>query len=492
MGQPVEGADLWRLMLVHSPIGMAVVAPDGHPLMVNRALTEMLGYDEDDLLGRRFQDVTHPDDLDADEAWLRKMLDGELDSYRLRKRYVHADGDVVWGDLSVALVRGSDGEPLHFISQILDVTEQSENEARLQRATAEVERERQTLEAIFDTVRVGLLLIGPDGRYERMNKRHAETMRIPFPEGHSGSAGHPGHVYLPDGRTPMAQEDMPSIRATRGEEFDDYVYWVGADPATRAAFSTSARQVRGPSGERLGAALAYQEITDLMRAIQVKDEFVASVSHELRTPLTAVLGYLEMLCEREALPSDVAGQLRVTRRNALRLQALLSDLLLIGQIADGSLDLVATPVDLASVARDAVEAAQVSADRGGVTLRSEVPEHVPCLGDEQRLRQVLDNLLSNAIKYSRTGDSATLVLRAAGGEVLVEVTDTGLGIAEHELEHVFSRFFRGGEAIVRHVPGTGLGLSIVTSIVAAHGGEVSVQSELGRGTTFRVTLPCPS
>ena len=92
---------------------------------------------------------------------------------------------------------------------------------------------------------------------------------------------------------------MPSYRAVQGEEFDDYTYWVGDDPRTRAAFSTSARQVRGPAGERLGAALAYQEITDLMRAMQVQDEFVSSVSHELRTPLTSVLGYLEMLCEHD-------------------------------------------------------------------------------------------------------------------------------------------------------------------------------------------------
>ena len=125
---------------------------------------------------------------------------------------------------------------------------------------------------------------------------------------------------------------MPTYRAAHGEEFDDYTYWVGDDPATRAAFSASARQVRGPDGEPLGAALAYQEITDLMRAMKVKDEFVSSVSHELRTPLTSVLGYLELLRERDDLPADVIAQLRVIQRNAHRLQMLLSDLLLFAQM----------------------------------------------------------------------------------------------------------------------------------------------------------------
>lgn len=489
MGGPVDTEDLWRLMLQHSPIGMTVVGLDGRLLLVNRALCDMLGYAEDELTRRGFQELTHTDDLDADLALLQDTLAGDIDSYRMRKRYLHAEGRIVWGDLSVALVRDAAGEPLHFISQILDVTEQRANEERLEAATAEVERERQTLEAIFDTVNVGLLLIGPDGRYERMNKRHAETMRLPFPAGHSGTAGQLGEVYLLDGRTPMPREAMPSYRATQGEEFDDYTYWVGGDPATRAAYSTSARQVRGPHGERLGAVLAYQEITDLIRAIEVKDEFVASVSHELRTPLTSMLGYLELLAESEELPEGAAAQLRVVQRNALRLQALLADLLLIGHVADGTLELRIEPTDVALLVREAVETVSESARRAGITLTVDVPDELPLRADGQRLRQVVDNLLSNAVKYSRSGDQAVARARREGDQVVIEVADTGIGIAPDEIDHVFGRFFRGGEAIEQQITGTGLGLSIVGSIVAAHDGTVTAESEQGRGTTFRVTLP---
>ena len=95
---------------------------------------------------------------------------------------------------------------------------------------------------------MGLLLIRHDGHYERMNRRHAETMALPFPDGHDGEAGQLGAVYLADGKTLMGKEEMPSYRAVQGEEFDDYTYWVGDDPRTRAAFSTSARQVRRPQG----------------------------------------------------------------------------------------------------------------------------------------------------------------------------------------------------------------------------------------------------
>ena len=484
-----EAADLWRLMLQHSPIGMAVVSPDGRLLTVNRSLCEMLGYSEEALLRLGFQDLTHADDLDADLALFGQTLAGEIDSYRLAKRYLHADGRVVWGDLSAPRAGGRAGARGFFNPLGLEVTLLGYKELGLLAATAEVERERQTLEAIFETVSVGLLLIGPDGSYQRMNRRHAETMSIPFPQGHEGTAGQPGEVYLIDGKTPMPREAMPSYRATRGEEFDDYTYWVGGDPATRAAYSTSARQVRGPSGEPLGAALAYQEITDLVRAIRVKDEFVASVSHELRTPLTSVLGHLELLGERDDLSEEVAAHLRVVQRNTQRLQALLADLLLIGELADGTLRLQAAPVDLAALVVEAVEASEVSAERRGVDVRVESPDRLLVTADWLRVRQVLDNLITNAIKYSHSGGSVVVTLRRDGEDVTIEVADTGMGIAADELDHVFGRFFRGDRAVAEHVPGTGLGLSIVSSIVSAHGGTVDVESEPGRGTTFRVVLP---
>ena len=492
MEQASDSAELWRLTWQHSPIGMALVGLDGRLLLVNRALSDMLGHDIEWLSQRGFQELTHPGDLDEDLELFERALAGDIDTYRLRKRYLHAEGHVVWGDLSVALVRGQDGRPLHFISQILDVTEQREHEERLRTASAEIEHERQALEAIFETVSVGLLLIGSDGRYERMNRRHRETMRLPFPDGHDGEAGQLGHVYFPDGKTLMGKEDMPSYRAVQGEEFDDYAYWVGDDPRTRAAFSTSARQVRGPSGEKLGSALAYQEITELMRAMQVQDEFVSSVSHELRTPLTSVLGYLEMLCEHEGLPPDVIAQLLVVQRNALRLRTLLSDLLHVGQVGEGALPLQRTAVDLAALVDEAVEASRPVAEKSGVAVAVDMPDHLTAWVDGQRIRQVLDNLLSNAVKYSEAGGAVTVVLRQGPTAIELEVSDNGMGIAPDEVEHVFARFFRGSEALEKHLPGTGLGLNIVSSIVAAHDGAVTLDSEVGRGSTFRVTLPQPT
>ena len=484
-----EGDGLWQLTMQHSPIGMALVDVDGCLLTVNHAFTEMLGRSADELAGMSFTEFTHPDDLGGDLAYFDRAMDGEIDSYRVRKRYLHADGHLVWGDLSAVVLRHPDGSPQHMVAQILDVTEQRDREDELEAARAEVEHERQTLEAIFDAVGVGLLVIGPDGEYRRMNQRHAEAMKVPFPEGHSGQAGHVGHVFFADGTTPMAREDLPSYRAAQGEEFDDCTNWVGRDRRTRLAFSTSARAVRAPSGEVLGAALAYHEVTELMRLIQAKDDFVASVSHELRTPLTSVLGYLEILADDAEIPRRVHERLQVVHRNALRLQALVRDLLEVGQFTQHGLTLQRAEVDVARVVREAAEGAQSLTARAQVAVFVDLPDRLIARVDEHRVRQVLDNLLSNAVKYSPGGGEVGIALRHTAEALVLEVSDSGMGIPEEDVPLVFDRFFRSAAARDRHIPGTGLGLAIVDTVVTAHHGSVTVDSEVGRGTTFRVLLP---
>jgi len=479
----------WRLTFEHSPIGMGLVGLDGRILVANRALCDMLGYQSEQLRSKRFQDITHPDDLSASLSLLKQALAGEIDSLRLRKRYLHADGSVLWVDMSSAPVRHEDGTILHFVTQFLDITEQHASEARLAAANQELDQERRTLEAIFDTVDIGLLLLGPDGSYHRMNRRHAETMSLQYPDGHQGRAGQPGAVYGPDGRTPLPPEQLPSYRAMQGEEFDDLRVWAGSDPANRVAFSVSARRVHDHQGEVTGSALAYKEITDLVRALQVKEEFVASVSHELRTPLTAVLGNLELLVESDDLPPDVRQQLQVIERNAHRLESLVSDLLQVAQAVDGGLELRRTEVDLVALLDEAVEAWRPQVEASGLTLGCETPPRLVANLDGHRLRQVVDNLVSNAVKYTGRGGTITIGLQDDAHQVRLCVSDTGMGMDEAEREHVFSWFVRGDEAARRHISGTGLGLNIVSTIVVAHGGEVTVDSTPGEGSAFHVTLP---
>jgi len=352
-----------------------------------------------------------------------------------------------------------------------------------------IEHQRRVSQAIFDTVDVGLLLLDRDGQYVGMNRRHQEFMALGYPAGHAGRAGQVGEVFDVDGRTPMPRDQMPAIRASAGEEFDDVRMWIGSDPATRRALSVSARVVRTETGAFAGAALGYTDVTEFMSALKVKDEFVALVSHELRTPLTSIVGYVQILEEDDAIPAHAVEQLRVVHRNAERLRRLIGDLLDTAQRDGSPMPINRTSADLASIVAESVEAARPVADSAGVELVVSAPEGLPMSLDAQRIAQVVDNLLSNAIKYTEPGGRVTVRLGTDGRWVELQVADTGIGISPADCERLFTRFFRTDDAARRAVAGAGLGLSITKDIVESHGGRIHVESEVGRGSTFRVRMP---
>jgi two-component system phosphate regulon sensor histidine kinase PhoR len=352
-----------------------------------------------------------------------------------------------------------------------------------------IEHQRRVSQAIFDTVDVGLLLLDRDGHYIGMNRRHQEFMTLGYPQGHAGQAGQLGEVFDVDGRTLMMSDQMPAHRASLGEEFDDVRMWIGDDPAGRRALSVSARTVRTEDGAFAGAALAYTDVTDFMRALKVKDEFVALVSHELRTPLTSIVGYVQLLEEDEQIPAHAADQLRVVHRNAERLRRLIGDLLDTAQRDGSPMPITRSAADLAAIVVESVEAARPVADNAGIELVLSAPAQLPMSIDAQRIAQVVDNLVSNAIKYTEPGGRVTVQLGTDAQWVELQVADTGIGIAPDDCERLFTRFFRTDDAARRAVAGAGLGLSITKDIVESHGGRVDVTSTVGQGSIFRVRMP---
>jgi signal transduction histidine kinase len=349
--------------------------------------------------------------------------------------------------------------------------------------------QRRVGEAILDTVDVGLVLLDREGRYTTMNRRHHDFMRLAFPAGHRGVAGQVGEVYHEDGERLVEREEMPTYRATQGEEFDDQLIWVGSDPLTRRALSVSSRVVRDELGRLAGAALAYKDVTDFMRALEVKEEFVAAVSHELRTPLTSIHGFTSLVLERDDLPEQVVHQLEIVARNVARLDRLVSDLLQTAQVERGLVHLERERTDIAALVRQSIEAVRPAVEKADLTLTVRVPKHLMVVVDPQRFSQVVDNLLSNAVKYTPAGGRVEVDLSITHDRVELVVQDTGIGISMRDRNHVFSRFFRSRDAVQQSIQGIGLGLSITKAIVESHGGRIEVDSEVGLGSTFRVRLP---
>ncbi len=226
----------------------------------------------------------------------------------------------------------------------------------------------------------------------------------------------------------------------------------------------------------------------LREADRLKDEFVALISHDLRTPLTSITGYVELALEDD-LSDEVRGFLQVVSRNSERLLALVNDLLFVARLQTGEIALEPAEVDLAEVVREGVRSMEPRAAAKRIALtRSLAP--VPAVNvDRGRVLQVLDNLISNAVKFTPEGGSVHVTLGHDDDRVVLEVADTGIGIAPRDQRRLFERFFRAENAVERQVPGTGLGLYISRAIAQAHEGALTVHSELGRGSTFRLELP---
>ncbi|WP_183339906.1 HAMP domain-containing sensor histidine kinase [Conexibacter arvalis] len=262
---------------------------------------------------------------------------------------------------------------------------------------------------------------------------------------------------------------------------------------TRRAFARYAAPVHDSHGRLIGRLLVLREVTGEREAERVKEEFFALVSHELRTPLTAILGYVELVlgehAREDAADEEQIRHLQIVERNAHRLLRLVGDLLFAAQVESGSLLLDPGIVDLPQITREAVEGARPRAEDAGILLSAKIEPVEPCVGDRDRIAQVFDNLISNALKFTPSDGHVEVRLSSDGGQARIEVSDTGVGVPAEEQARLFDRFFRASNATARAVPGVGLGLMIVRAIVAAHGGEIAVSSEVGVGTTFTVRLP---
>jgi signal transduction histidine kinase len=317
-------------------------------------------------------------------------------------------------------------------------------------------------------------------------------------------------LYDPAGSRPDALAD-PSQVIEREEQFEvegrSRTYYATRYPVVDAANQVFAvgsilvditRQKRIEDDLRAArmelqqrAESLDQANAELREVDRLKTNFVASVSHELRTPLTSIRGYAELLLDDA--PDDENDQqtrmLSIIDRNARRLLSLVEDLLLLSKMDSKTLERKVETVDLAELCDGAAVVLEPSLRVAEVTIVTELERPLRVDGDRSQLERVLFNLLSNAIKFSHRGHSVTIGGRVEAGEVVLTVRDTGIGVPADEMPKLFTRFFRSAADEAHSIPGTGLGLSVVREIVENHGGQVTMDSTQGEGSTVTVTLP---
>ncbi|MEZ0371499.1 MAG: PAS domain S-box protein [Candidatus Sericytochromatia bacterium] len=378
----------FRAAFDYSTTGRMLTGTDGRLLRVNHALCELLGYSAAELMSMKFADITHPDDQAASHECLRALITGEARTFGFEKRYLHRSGKVIWTDFSTTLACDDQGRPLHFISDIRDITERKQAEAEL------------------------------------------------------------------------------------GQ--------------TKAGLETSNRELAGLLGQMQELA-AKAEMANV-----AKSEFLSNMSHELRTPLQGVLGTTELLLASPQSPEQRKWT-EIARQSSQALLELVNSVLDFSRLEAQKLELGSEPFELGNLLAHIQDVAAVLASQRGLSFRLELAPDVPLqlMGDAARLRQVLLNLLANAIKFTPRGEISLRISRVSAEPLALvfSVTDTGIGIAPEQMDRLFEPFSQADSSITRKFGGTGLGLAICRQLVELMGGEIQVESEPDRGSTFWFRLP---
>ena len=262
-------------------------------------------------------------------------------------------------------------------------------------------------------------------------------------------------------------------------------------PQSEQVIQLVATPLRDANEKLTGALVVLHDVSELRQLEAVRRDFVANISHELKTPLAAIRGLVETVIDDKGMDQATHDRfLDKIQSQSARLNSLVSDLLTISRLESEDAAADFRPLDLREPVGDSLQSLAPSVDAKKLELNRTVPgSPVDIIGNREALRELVDNLVGNAIKYTPSGGRVDVRLRAEGDWAVLEVEDTGIGIAPADQSRVFERFYRVDKARSRELGGTGLGLSIVKHVALSHGGSVSLRSAMGEGSIFRVQLP---
>ncbi len=380
-------------------------------------------------------------------------------------------------------------------------------EARIRTDKKAAEENLQRLRMAIDDVHdYAIFTITPDGAISSWNQGGLRLLGYEEAE----ILGKPMALfYLPEDR----DADVPGLvrteARTKGRVAGERFFLRKDGSRFRGEGVISA--VRNAQGQLLAYSIVLRDVTEIRKAQaereallereraarseaekvnRVKDEFLAVLSHELRTPLNAILGWVQMMRRGLVGPEKLGQVMETIERNARSQAQLIEDLLDMSRIISGKITLDRRPLDLAEVARAAVHSVTVAAENKGLEIEVALEDGLWIMGDGGRLQQIILNLLSNAVKFTPQGGRITLTLHKEQGQARLTVRDTGIGIKPEFLTDVFQRFRQADASTTRRFGGLGLGLAIVQSLVEAHDGSITAESEgEGKGASFSVSLP---
>ncbi|MDA8126180.1 MAG: ATP-binding protein [Deltaproteobacteria bacterium] len=353
--------------------------------------------------------------------------------------------------------------------------------AALQEKIRVADEEKQKLESVFAGMAEGVVVLDSDLRIETLNRGMEAMIRRPAGEV-------TGRTIIEAFRNTSLHDGLEAFRKT-GETLSLEIV-LGEDPPLTADVTISA--VQGAAAKERKTVLVFHDVTRLKKLERVRTDFVANVTHEIRTPLTAIIGFVETL-QRGAIGDreQALAFLRTIQTNAQRLNRLVDDLLTLSGIELGEANLLFEKLSAEDVLDHALAVVAAQAAEKHLQIVKEIPAGLPAIrGDRDRLAQILLNILGNAVKFTPDGGTVSLAAeKSEAGRLKIRIADTGVGIPKGEIPRLGERFYRADKTRSRELGGTGLGLSIVKHLMKAHGGQMTIDSVLGHGTTVSLDFP---
>ncbi len=469
--------------------GIVLIDNDLRVVEASQAGERFHGVPASQRRGRDVTELVHPDEQEMVRASLRRAFE-EDGSVEFRCRMVHRQGHLLTLEVRGRTLHDAHGPPTQLVFIARDITESVAAEVALTRA---FEKTSAILAAAADSI----VVIDRDLVIEETSPG---TERI-FGYRQEDQKGRDALDIMHPDDQPMVRAALERLFAQGGDDLIDYRFRGRHADGHELMIDTRARLLRDAAGESLRAVLVSRDISDSVardvaleaarfeaeRANQAKSEFMSRMSHELRTPLNSVLGFAQIL-QMESHSPEVIGTADQIYRSGQHLLNLINEVLDISRIESGTIAVTLEPVSLDELLDECVGLVKPQASEFSIEMVIDCTKGLHAFADRNRLRQVLINLLSNAIKYNRPHGTVTLTCVKRKGRVRLGVVDTGYGIAPELHSRLFTPFDRLG-AESQGIEGTGLGLALSQSLAEAMGGELSVKSKVGQGSTFRIDLP---
>ncbi|MBN1237929.1 MAG: PAS domain S-box protein [Gammaproteobacteria bacterium] len=510
-------------------VGLGHVSLGGEWRRMNDRYCALLGYTRDELMGMRFEDVTHPGDVASDAASIARLIAGDGDAYASEKRCIRKDGSVVWVDQTLSLVR-EDGRPSYLIAAAQDISDrvrQREQRAFLADASSVLASTLDYREAldnlaalaapriadwcmidmassaadVLEPAAIGHADAEAAEALRDMRRRYPMGTDMPGPLGDALRASEPSLVRVDDGLLRSIAADEAHLAELKRFGMTSAVVLplrIGGRTMGTLTLAQSAsgrrfaeqdvellRELATIASAALDNALLHAET---QRAVHLRDRVLGIVTHDLRNPLGTIDLSATLLAMNRAVSGDAAAnaQIATIQRNVRRATRLIEDLLDMSSVQAGRFAIDRQQRPLGAILREAADSLRPKADEKQIDFTVEIETgDAMIFGDHDRLLQVLNNVIGNALKFSKAGDIVTVRALRENATVHVTVADTGPGVSAERLDQIFEPYVR----VRQNEEGTGLGLFISKAIVDAHGGRIWAESEPGRGTTVHICLP---